>query len=115
DDVSVGSSDAEATVPTARPGTAIIATVSSIISGRRAALRSAVMRANVTTLERHVVRFATILASVRSWGRPAPVAQWIEQVPSKHLVAGSNPAGRATSERRERPGSAACQGRSAGA
>src|SRR3954454_19562337 len=26
----------------------------------------------------------------------APVAQWIEQVPSKHLVAGSSPAGRAT-------------------
>ena len=28
------------------------------------------------------------------WSR-APVAQWIEQVPSKHLVAGSIPAGRA--------------------
>ena len=26
--------------------------------------------------------------------RPAPVAQWIEQLPSKQLVAGSNPAGR---------------------
>lgn len=25
--------------------------------------------------------------------RPAPVAQWIEQVPSKHLAAGSSPAG----------------------
>jgi hypothetical protein len=29
-------------------------------------------------------------------GSRAPVAQWIEQVPSKHLAAGSSPAGRAT-------------------
>lgn len=35
---------------------------------------------------------------------PAPVAQWIEQAPSKRLAAGSSPAGGATSCQQERPG-----------
>ena len=35
-----------------------------------------------------------------SQGIIAPIAQWIEQVPSKHKVVGSNPAGGARTERR---------------
>ncbi len=42
---------------------------------------------------------------------PAPVAQWIEQAPSKRLAAGSSPAGGATRRQPERPGGISPPGR----